>query len=618
MKKSKRNLFYFRPSIIFPCQCCGPILRTSVFACASIILTLIALYHNLYRLLIDEISTKRPTQQYTYQQCDIQYSVIPRTTTILHKPLETAIQVYLIALQRSVQIINLPDELSTVILDLCDELKDYKPPLLNHQHSLEIRFPRMLRRMHQLSGNASFDPIWTSTADNNDSPLFFYLESFAYHAIYCTKKSRQKEDWTKRDPYWKQVAAYFIKTEPWKHNMGLNFLAPASHPASGPSRHHPVELSYLQRVSFLKADFDVAGSSPRDIIVPYFADKITSKIPFPRRPIKWLIFFAGGKNPLNGYRDLLGGRIAEYSGLNTMHGSKILYTTNFIAEYIDEMMQSQFCLIVRGDTTSSRRLFTSIKVGCIPVIVSDWIKLPFSDLIDYSKFTVTFPESIANNVSSMVEYLAGLRESQLVALRSSLEVAQHLLLYDEDDDDDGSERGTSNAGLLSNCERIRSEVYAPNLVQDNNFTANAATSPHSSSGIHQQRKHQHEDEVSSWRHAALFQHTRALFQQLSGGPMLRQAHGKAGSNRQSELGNTSRRTVGISVPKDKSVLNPVTLTLIQALMTREKMCQRNFADRSHISDMCSNIQRRMAAARASLSVLSSQPQTLDAVMIGSS
>lgn len=38
-----------------------------------------------------------------------------------------------------------------------------------------------------------------------------------------------------------------------------------------------------------------------------------------------------------------------------------------------------------GDTPSSARLFDAIISGCIPVIVSDELELPFEGILDYRK-----------------------------------------------------------------------------------------------------------------------------------------------------------------------------------------------------------------------------------------
>lgn len=47
--------------------------------------------------------------------------------------------------------------------------------------------------------------------------------------------------------------------------------------------------------------------------------------------------------------------------------------------------RSVFCLSPAGDTPSSARLFDAIVSGCIPVIVSDELELPFEGILNYRK-----------------------------------------------------------------------------------------------------------------------------------------------------------------------------------------------------------------------------------------
>jgi hypothetical protein len=60
--------------------------------------------------------------------------------------------------------------------------------------------------------------------------------------------------------------------------------------------------------------------------------------------------------------------------------------------YESGLQASMFCLVLRGDTTTSRRLFDAIAAGCIPVVISDDINLPFSSHIEWSSFLITLPE----------------------------------------------------------------------------------------------------------------------------------------------------------------------------------------------------------------------------------
>lgn len=300
-----------------------------------------------------------------------------------------------------------------------------KRAITSHQHSLELQFPHTLDIMasaarkgrrgsrdgegvmdgdrdditnavleEQSSSNVKqfqFDPLFQNHADQQQTgvpstynhpnlstetstllsePLLFYLAAVPYHAIYCTNKKNNKEDWTQRDPYWKAVADFLTTgtetgteihskqkqiqeknnffngklTEVYEsndqfskalqNNMGLDFLVPASHPQSGPSRVHPASLSYLQRATFLKTDFDISGSEPKDIIVPYYVSDHDNKKgegpgPVPdesslHRSSCWnsenkknstvssyvlynrslLLFFSGSDNPYGGYRTL--------------------------------------------------------------------------------------------------------------------------------------------------------------------------------------------------------------------------------------------------------------------------------------------------------------------------
>lgn len=84
------------------------------------------------------------------------------------------------------------------------------------------------------------------------------------------------------------------------------------------------------------------------------------------------------------------------------------------------MHTSRFCLHPAGDTPSACRLFDAIVSLCVPVIVSDYIELPFEDVIDYRKIAVFVDSDTAVTPGNLVKLLRGVSSERILEFQKEL------------------------------------------------------------------------------------------------------------------------------------------------------------------------------------------------------
>eukprot|EP00933_Yihiella_yeosuensis_P050358 TRINITY_DN48164_c0_g1_i1.p1 TRINITY_DN48164_c0_g1~~TRINITY_DN48164_c0_g1_i1.p1 ORF type:complete len:492 (+),score=53.78 TRINITY_DN48164_c0_g1_i1:94-1569(+) len=99
-------------------------------------------------------------------------------------------------------------------------------------------------------------------------------------------------------------------------------------------------------------------------------------------------------------------RLAE--AFHKVPGARIIDTNKHYEgnSYEAGMSRSSFCPVLQGDTPTSSRLFDAIAAGCLPLVISDGVSLPFSDFLDWPSFSVQLPSSsllVASASSLQVE-----------------------------------------------------------------------------------------------------------------------------------------------------------------------------------------------------------------------
>ncbi|KVH92005.1 Exostosin-like protein [Cynara cardunculus var. scolymus] len=92
---------------------------------------------------------------------------------------------------------------------------------------------------------------------------------------------------------------------------------------------------------------------------------------------------------------------------------------------------SKFCLHPAGDTPLACRLFDAILSLCIPVVISDYIELPFEYVIDYMKIAIFVDTDSAIMPGYLVRLLKGVKMETILEFQQELTKVKHYFEYDD-------------------------------------------------------------------------------------------------------------------------------------------------------------------------------------------
>lgn len=268
------------------------------------------------------------------------------------------------------------------------------------------------------------------TEEPEEADLFYVPVYMA--CFYINQDEEQALEKTRK---FSQEALKYVMTQFPYFNRSLGrdhlwtFTVPQGPKAFGEWRFIKNGIFLIQHASLSSESF----SPHKDIAIPSYLDPGDVRpiygISFTDRPTRTLLAHYSGSAFSVDNRRVNGGisHVAHQLIRLYSHVPRFRLSFSRTKAYYLDMMSSIFCLCPESEQ-DTHRVYESILLGCIPVIIGHDLELAFEDIVDYSKFIVQISPK---NIEHVHTILLGIKDDEITMMRANMEQIWSMVSYDK-------------------------------------------------------------------------------------------------------------------------------------------------------------------------------------------